>query len=80
MLSIVLPSQSDGEAADVEVQRHYVSQDLERETEGQRRLCRGERQSDELQANAGDAEEVQLLLEEDEAEDPSTPRIARHLK
>ena len=59
--------------------RHYVSQDLERETEGQRRLYWGERQSDKLQANAGDAEEVQLLLQEEEAEDPSASGIARHL-
>ena len=74
------PSQSDGEAADVEVHRQQVGHDLEGEAERQRPLGGGEGQGSQLQADAGDAEEVDLLLEEQEAEDTSAPGIAGHLK
>ena len=43
-----LPSQSDGEAADVEVHRHYKSENLKGETEWQRGFCRWKSQSKKL--------------------------------
>ena len=74
------PSQSNGKAADVEVHRQQVGHDLEGEAERQRPLGGGEGQGNQLQADAGDAEEVHLLLEEQEAEDTSAPGITGHLK
>ena len=74
------PSQSNGKAADVEVHRQQVGHDLEGEAERQRPLGGGEGQGSQLQADAGDAEEVHLLLEEQEAEDTSAPGITGHLK